>query len=350
MIAAFVLASVLATQQPAVPNRDCLDDNLTDRCASDAQAATRRLLSLRSIEEEAAAGAEVYRALYVDGYGKELPSVSFERRPGRSPEVVVYGLEGASMRAPVSADLWAEVRSQSALADRDLVDLPQPQPLADRPRPIPPGCLHSWAYTVEMANSSRDRRTVTPVRTRTEGGCREGLTNRFASLLSEKAVEAIHPCGVLEQRNQRSYLHILQSCMALKGDLLTAAQLRNEVQTIGPRYGLNPNDPGAWRAAIGTNGSPVLDWAGEIVQTNRGHDNRVAEFIVGRLEALQGLTFEQQTFEGLDARSGTVTGRASYSQDGQPHTAAYRQTWVWDPNLHDWMLSEWIVQPFAPAT
>ncbi|RYE38764.1 MAG: hypothetical protein EOP21_11675 [Hyphomicrobiales bacterium] len=306
-------------------------------------------MSLASIEEEGGAGAEVYRALYVDGYGKDLPAVSFERRPGRSPEVVVYGFDGSSMRSTVSAELWREIRAESVLADRDLVDLSQPTTSDGQPT-IPSICLHAWVYTVEMANSSRAGGAITPVRTRTEGGCGTGLTNRFASILAAKAVAAIPPCDVLDQRGQRSHLHLLQTCMALEGDRLAAAELRNARQTIGPRYGLDRTDPGNWRAAIGTNGSPILNWAGEIVQTSRGQNNLVAEFIVAKLSALQGLGFEQQTFEGVDARTGVITGRAGYNQDGRRYSASYRQTWIWDYNLHDWMLSEWVIQPFEPVT
>ena len=119
----------------------------------------------------------------------------------------------------------------------------------------------------------------------------------------------------------------------------------------GPRYGLDPLQPGPWRAWLGTNGSPRLDWNGEIVSTAQGRDNVVAEFIVARLREQPSLKFRPVGYEGLTSKQVRVTGVAEYGVDeGDPSArmrADYRQTWVWDPNLSGWMVSEWTVGPFV---
>lgn len=335
------VAALILAQDPVV-SRDCFDDNGVDRCASDGQAATRALLGVASIEDEATSGAEVYRAFYVDGYGREMPAIAFERRPGASPVVTVYGFNGQTLSGPVSMATWNRVRAESRFADRQLEELPSVSG-------FPPMCLHSWVSTVEMSNSTPERFRLAPVRRRTEDACSDGLTVRFAFRLAEIAVETIAPCDQLEATRYRSYVNILAACMALRGDRFTAAELRNARSEVGPRRGLDPTDPGAWRAALGTNGSPVLNWAGVEVRTERGRDNRVAEFIVARLAELDELRFEQRMFEGLDARRGLVTGVASYGDGEGRREAPYRQLWVWDPGLSEWMLSEWTVEPFTPA-
>lgn len=343
LVVALLVSLVLQQSPPAAVDRDCLDDNLTDRCQPDQQEKVRAMFGVDSIEQEAAAGAEIYRAFFVDGYGQDMPVVAFERRRGQAPQAVVYGSGGRRISAPLSAAAWARVRGDAVWADRKLEPLPaQGEELGF--------CLHSWVQTVEMANSTPGGRRVEPVRRRVEDACGGGLTTRFAIELADAAVEAIHPCDVLDIEQQRNRITQLAACLSLDGDRLAAAELRNARSAFGPRRGLDPKDAGAWRAAIGTNGSPVLDWAGAVVRTERGRDNKVAEFIVGKLEELPNLRFEQRQFEGVSGREGVVRGQATYGDDNAGFAAPYRQVWLWDPNLSEWMLSEWTVEPFRPIS
>ena len=344
MLVVALLASLVFQQStPATTDRDCLDDNLTDRCRADQQEKVRAMCGVASREEEAAAGAEIYRAFFVDGYGRDMPVVAFERRRGQAPQAVVYGSGGLRISAPLSAAAWARVRGDAAFADRKLEPLPAQGGEVGL-------CLHSWVQTVEMANSTPARWRVEHVRRRTEDACSGGLTTRFAFELADMAVEAIHPCDALDIDQQRNRITQLATCLSLEGDRLAAAELRNARFNFGPRRGLDPKDAGAWRASIGTNGSPVLDWGGAVVRTDRGRDNRVAEFIVGKLNELPNLRFEQHLFEGVSGREGIVRGQATYGDDGTGYAASYRQVWVWDPNLGEWMLSEWTVEPFRPIS
>lgn len=335
-----VLAFATAMQTPPGAPDNCRDDNGVDRCDAAVQTATRGKLGLASIEDEAGAGAEIYRALFVDGYGKDMPAVSFERRPGQVPIAVVYAAGDRRISAPVSADVWQAVQRESVLADRELVT-PDANPAAGAI------CLHSWVQTVEMANSRPTRWRAVPVRRRTEDTCNSGLTTRFAFFLAETALKAIPPCDVLDEKHQRNHITQLATCAGLLGDRLAAASLRNERLRIAPREGADPTDSYAWQAALGTNGSPRLDWGGEVVQTRRGRDRTVAEFLTARVSDHPGLRFEQHEFEGVSSAEARSRGVAVYEKDGVRQTAPFRQTWVWDPNLSEWMLSDWVVERFA---
>lgn len=349
---AFALATVLAaavSTQDENAARNCRDDNGVDRCLADVQAEVRLRLGVASIEQEAAAGVEVYRAFFVDGYGNDMPSVSFERRPGEDPKVVVYGLDNRRMSAAVSAAVWREVQAESLFADRVLqADVGA---LAAEGQTRPPAlCLHSWVQTVEMANTWPERWSVVPVRRRTEDACGGGLTTRFAFHLAELAVKAVPPCDALDERQQRNRITQLASCLNLKGDRLAAAELRNARLSFGPRPGAAQDDAYAWQAALGTNGSPRLVWAGEEIRTERGSgDKNVAQFLIAKHAELPRLAFRQESFEGIDARRAQAEGTASYVLDDTTWRASYRQTWVWDPSLFEWMLSDWVVEAFTPA-
>lgn len=335
---------------PQLPGpRECLDDNHLNRCLPEVQVRVRDSLGVASIEQEAEAGAEVYRAFFVDGYGRDMPAVAFERRRGQGPQAVVYGKDGRRIQAPVSAEVWNRVRAESVHADRGLEPV-ELSPQAGGVPPPPQICLHSWVQTVEMANTSPRRFGVEPVRRRTEDACGGGLTTRFAFFLAEEGAKVIPPCDVLDGQRQRNRITQLETCLWLDGDRLAAAELRNARERVGPRPGLDQHDPGMWRAALGTNGSPVLTWGQTTVRTQQGRDNKVAEFIVARLVEHPGLRFDQERFEGVSGREAVAYGKARYHQGDVAMVAPYRQVWVWDPNLNDWMLSEWVVQPFGPVS
>lgn len=350
MFAALLLSLALSGQEPTTADRNCGDDNGVDRCNANVQAAVRTRLGIASIEEEAAGGVEAYRAFFVDGYGRDMPVISFERRPGESPKVVVYGFEGRKISGPLSAEVWRDIQSESLLADR-VLQRPSDGAGADgQAGPSQDICLHSWVQTVEMSNTWPERWRVVPVRRRTEDACGGGLTTRFAFHLAELAVKALPPCEVLDNSRQRNRVTQLATCLNLKGDRLAAAELRNARLEFGLRPGADPANPYAWQAALGTNGSPRLVWAGEEVKTERGQNQNVAQFLVAKHAELPDLTFDQMSFEGIDARQAKVDGYASYEIDDVTWRANYRQTWVWDPSLLEWMLSDWVVDVFTSAS
>lgn len=339
LIAALLIA--LATSQ-TTPSRDCRDDNHRDRCATEDRARVEALLGISSIEAEAELGAEVYRARYVDGYGRDMPAVAFVRRPGQDPMVELSGLDGRRISAPVDPETWSAIVADSRFADRALA--PSSDELhGEGELPPPPLCLHSWVTIVEMANSQLDRYKIEPVRRATQSACGGELTVRYAFDLATYALESLAPCQLLDENKQRNHVTILATCLGLEGDRFSAATLWNRHSEGRPRFGLDPADPNVWRAYLGTNGSPVLDWQGELVSTDRGRDNRVAETIVQKL-AETPMSFRPVRFRGLSRTKAEIEGRVETADD---RNAPYRQTWVWDPNLSEWMLDRWTVEPFS---
>jgi hypothetical protein len=351
MVAMLILGLLMAGQAAPLPDRDCLDDNLVDRCAESSRADTREKLGMVAISDEAGTGAEIYRAYFVDGYGQDMPSVSFERRPGQGPVVVVYGQGGEKISAPVSAGIWRKVQAESVLADRQILD---PATSVDssgrtvaRQLPI---CLHSWVQTVEMANTWPETWRAVPVRVRTEDSCGGALTTRFAHQLAELAVEAVPHCDVLDETQQRNRVTQLATCLALKGDRMAAAELRNARLSFGLRPGADATSVYAWQGLMGTNGSPRLVWGDQVVRTERGRNQNVASFLIAKQVEVGPLTFRQVSFEGVNAREARAEGVASYRVSETSWQARYRQTWVWDPAMQEWMISDWIIEPFTAVS
>jgi hypothetical protein len=340
LIAAFL--ATLAIGQ-TVPSRDCRDDNLRDRCAAEDRARVEEMLGIAPIETEAESGAEVYRARYVDGYGRDMPAVAFTRRPGQDPMVEVSGRDGRKMTTLVDPDVWDAVVADSRFADRALAPLAEPARADGAPPIFEPICLHAWVVSVEMANTQIMRNKTKPVRRATQSACGGELTVRYAFDLAKYAVEALAPCQLLDENKQRNHLTILATCLELEGDRFAAATLWNRQSEGRPRYGLDVKDPGVWRSYLGTNGSPTLDWQGEVMTTERGRDNRVAETLVARLNETP-MSFLPVKFRGLSRTRAELEGVVE-AEGGR--VAPYRQTWIWDPNLSEWMLERWTVEPFS---
>lgn len=213
-------------------------------------------------------------------------------------------------------------------------------------------CLHPWIVTVEMTNVPRPGSTSDAVLARTESTCDGALTTRYAFQLAELSLEAHPHCRGLSLERQRNTVTTLATCLALRGDRVAAASVFDAKGDGRPRRGLDSLDPRVWRAWLGTNGSPRLDWDGQSVVTERGRNNSVAEFVVDRLKERPGLQFRPVTHTGVDARTVEVAGLAEYElgegEQAIRYHSPYSQTWVWDPNLQDWMVSVWTVGAFAP--
>jgi hypothetical protein len=72
---AFIAPFALAqndSRPPLIPRNDCRDDSGLDRCDPENQRVMRSLYGAPAIEELAASGAEIRRAFFVDGYGKDV--------------------------------------------------------------------------------------------------------------------------------------------------------------------------------------------------------------------------------------------------------------------------------------
>lgn len=336
-------APALAQTDDDLPGpRECLDDDHTNRCDPEVQARVRERLGVASIEDEAASGAIVYRALFVNGYGNDMPAVAFERRPGQSPEVVIYGFDGRSTRAPVSHEAWEQVVDQARIADRVMEPLP---PRADGAIAI---CAHAWVQTVEIANVPRERFGDETVRRRTESACRGGLTTRFAFFLVDLAIEQIPWCHRLDGHGQRNGVTRAATCLMLSGDRLAAANLYNARLADMDWMWRDPLDAAALRSGFGFGTSFTLFWDGGIVPNGSWHENTAGAFLAARLAELGSTRFWPRTVEASTPDHVTVRGVAEATPEQTPLQADYVQTWVFDQHGLYWRLAELTVGPFTP--
>lgn len=344
LLALTVATPAAAVAQDSSPAPDeCLDDNLSNRCDAEEQSRVRALLGVASIEDEAASRAIVYRAFFVDGYGRDMPAVSIERRPGQSPEVVIYGRDGRSTHAPVSTEAWERVRREARFADR----------VFEPVEPTSPGvgiCLHSWVQTVEIANSPRERFADEPVRRRTEDACGGGVTTRFAFLLAETAAAEIPWCERLDADHERNSVTQLETCLMLSGDQMAAAELYNERLADARWMRSDEMDIGDVRAHLGVNTPHTLTWGDEVISARQWSDRNVADFLLARFRDHPSLHFWPTGIEGVDARRVRVTGVAeAYTSDDVRTVADYAQVWLWNESSLSWGLAEWTVGAFEPA-
>ena len=342
MLSVALIAALTLGQSPT-SDRNCRDDNGTDRCAAENHAALLDQLGMRSIEQEQADGVEVYRTLQIDGYGRPLAGVAFERRVGASPQVVVYGPNGARMAAQASVADWRRIQSDAVLADRQLV------PLAADPNEIGL-CLHAWVSTVEIANAAERGAPDGKVRRRTENACGAGLTSRFAFDLAARALKAFPDCDALDPDDHRNDATRLRTCVGFKGDRLAAAELMNQIgQTVGPDN--DQNTPLAWMRSLGGPSRIAFDWGGQKID-GRGtyRNNPVVAFLVDQKAQHPSLRGYMTTLDAVSSTQVEVGGYLHRDGEGdQRVSATFRQTWAWDRNTLNWELESWTVEPFRPV-
>ena len=103
-LATAALLLVAAADAQAPETAGCADDRGVDRCAEAQQRRMRDLYGVRSIDKHQAAGDQVRRIFYVDGYGRDLILISLVRAPGHDPMLWVhYPGEGGQRPAPQQA-------------------------------------------------------------------------------------------------------------------------------------------------------------------------------------------------------------------------------------------------------
>lgn len=314
-------------QGTADPN--CTDDRLVDRCAEAEQRRMRALYGVRPIEEHAAAGDEVRRVFYVDGYGRDLVLIAFVRTAGRDPEVQVHyprregSEQPAALRAPVPQPVWDEIAERALYFDRTFVPRPEAEPSI---------CMHSWVYTIETAEPPNNPREQPLVRRKTEDACGDGPGQVFALELQRIALPLFPHCAALDPEHHRNDTSILDACRILYGDRLAAAEVFNRARAF--RQLARPHD--AERIAGHFAHDVQIDWAGT---PYRGPGYRAGEFWIGRLGAGEYPT--NMYVERIDGESSgrvRVTGLLSRTSDTQrgegtgQETATIEQIWVRDIN------------------
>lgn len=297
----------------ALLSSDCHDDNMRDRCDPESQRQVRALYNARPIEEMAVGGVQVRRAFYVDGYGQDMPLVSFERAPGADPRVVVYvpKLEEDGSRrvlelaAPVPLVVWNEVIAGTQHFDRALTPL-RPQ-LPDDAIVM---CLHSWVVTMEASDPRRER----PVRRRTEDSCNDGLTVDAAFDLARQAYALLPACNALRLDQYRNEVSLFWACAVLEGDRLAAAEALNQATALN---NAREQSPGL------IHDMAQLNWAGE--PSVRGHAVRAAW---ARLMDNEYVHFER--IVGEDANQARLLGYIDdWDHSARPRYRFARVEQVW---------------------
>lgn len=230
-------------------DRGCGDDRGTDRCASAEHQKMRDLYGIESPDTLLKAGATLRRAMFVDGYGSDVVSVSFIRNPGATPQVEIHTpiSEGGEPRRPlsasVSAEIWDQVIAKSRFFDEKLArELP-----TDQPDELMNICLHSWFVVAEsvdpprvipnlIAGSGSEAKKRSPllpvkadmekgkIRTASEDTCTKGLAAAFAFDLADLARSALSECSTLDSNNYRNVTQLLRQCHRLEGDRLVAGE------------------------------------------------------------------------------------------------------------------------------
>lgn len=311
---------------------DCYDDNLTDRCNAQGQRARRERHNLRSIEALAAANVQTRRVFYVDGYGREMPVVIFQRERGRSAEVVVSATTRdaddqpriVEMRAPITNAVWRDVVQRT----QRFAEVPSPRP-ADSEHVI---CLHSWVMTMEAADPGQR----TPVRARTQDSCNRGGIREPAFDLARIAYDALPHCRALNRQHYRNEVSAFPTCALLEGDQLASAQAVNRFNDF------QRLDEGGVGASGFISTDAEMDWMGERV---RGSGDVAS--LWSREQLTRKFYFRRAVGESEDRVR--VFGVVVEALDANARSAEAELVWT-RTSGSDFTLASAIVGPFASAS
>jgi hypothetical protein len=229
-ILAFATVSSISTAH--AQSTRCTDDNGRDRCAAEAQEKQQNAYGVDGIDDLAVKGAQVIRAYFVDGYGRDAGLVNFVRGPASEPRVEWLqahsdgaGTPRALLSGVVSLATWEALQADGRTFDRQLA----PQPDAG-----PSICLHSWVVRVETVDArGKSHRS-------TQSACDPGLAVEYGFKVAKAAVESLPSCALLDPERTRNDVTRLSDCTLLTGDRAAAAQAFNIFRT--PWFA-NPRGP-----------------------------------------------------------------------------------------------------------
>jgi hypothetical protein len=229
----FAIAPTYAAGADKEVSNDCRDDDGNDRCAPKVQEKMRASYGLEDADALMKAGVTLRRAMYVDGYGRDVLAISFVRKPGVSPFVEIRlscaGKKDCppALSAAVSSKMWEQVIEQSRNFDQKLAaELASAPKGEDIPIAI---CMHSWVVVAEAVDApqidqsvaSREK-TKGEIRRDTEDACAKGLAVPYAFQLAKLALDSLPECGGLAADDFRNTPMLLSTCAALRGDRLAA--------------------------------------------------------------------------------------------------------------------------------
>jgi len=301
-------------------------------------------LPVTSIDEEAASGAEIYRARQLTAWARPLPVVSFVRRPGQPPMVVVDDRGGGRMSAPIGEEVWSRVATEAQFADRDLAPLPQTSSSRLETEEVVV-CADGSTVMAEMANAPAywgDRRAV---RRKLGHSCDNSPVVSYVDRLAELAVSSLPSCAKLKDEGSAEIT--LRICLSLRGDTFAAADLTNQV---GWRFvpDRGADTPSAWLRVFGGSTRVRLDWAGLTINGDGDfRNNNVANFMIQQTAQHENLRGYIERVHGASSTRVETTG--SMEAEGPDETrlsAPFRQVWLWDDGGLTWKLDSWTVEAF----
>lgn len=333
------LAPVQALAQSDVPP-NCSDDQGTNRCAAEQQQRMRDLYGARPIEAHLAAGEQVRRVFYVDGYGRDMVAIEMIRAPGRDPRLVVrYPRrdrgEPAMIEAPVPIDIWDDMIVRSGQFDRSFA--PGPQGNSDEIVL----CLHGWHYLIEASQPGVTGSRTPGIRRKSESACEDGPGALFAYGLQRTALALFPHCAALDPAQHRNEASQLNACGLLSGDRMVAAQILNRLRPMlrisGPQTEALLRGLFAYELRV--------DWNGE----SNGGPGTAAAFWAGKLAQPPGrANFYVQSVEGMSAGRVRVRGELGRSSDNSSEAAEVELIWT-NPTGGPHQISEARVGPWRPA-
>ena len=345
MIALLLLgggAGAAAQEREKPRDHNCEDDRGVNRCDAEQQRKMRALYGLEPIETHLAGGDVVHRAMFVDGYGRDVVAISFVRPKGADPVLSVHapadpdGTRPEALTAPVPKNVWDRLIERSQHFDRELappVVEEKPKPGKKREKPVTERtggetitiCLHSWVYVVEATEAPSSDRTA-KVRRTVEDACEDGLAEVYARELANAAVTLLPPCALLDRKQHRNLPSLLRACTSLSGDRLAAAEVMNAVEVF--RRVDRPTEAALLHGVF--HYSIELDWQGTSVKGSRAAAETWATNSAGRAihlfhESFEGVTPDEVRFVGFLSRVTEGPGG-----DWVHHRARVEQTWVRD--------------------
>lgn len=335
------------TSQATAQEQMCTDDRGAERCHASAIAEQDRLFGLQPIATLAEQGTSVRRAVFVDGYGRDLLAISF-LRPRGGDMLVEIRAPGRNGQSPATASialaptLWQEIGAQGRHFDRLLA----PRPTASDNDDIEI-CLHSWIVRVEVhdpaqlaTNVAAELMVPASTRTAVEDACGDGLAVTYAFALADHAMRAMPVCQLVSELRQRNAVTRLADCLLLSGDRAAAARAMNRATEIGnlrSPFGPEPN----LSLLFAEDSRMVVE--GQI----RAQDWQGSDFRAW-LSQFRAATLSFASFNGLSPDIVESHGvlQIRRDEDGPNEIASFRLRWT--QQLGRAVIAELIIDAFRP--
>jgi hypothetical protein len=241
-LAAFVPVQVSADETNVTKSdngfdRGCADNDGAERCDKDIQRDMLDLYTWESAKALADGGVQFRRFMMVDGYGRDVIGITFERWPGSSPQVSVdvprSKIAGGELEGPpptplvatLGQDAWRRTPAVTERFDQKLAREIEGNESNDEN--VLTICLHGWFTVVEAGDPARPPAAIIAppeLRSDAEGSCAKGLAMPAAFELAQIAFGSLEECHGLILSNFRNLIALLAYCNRLGGDRLAAAE------------------------------------------------------------------------------------------------------------------------------